>query len=190
MSAGSPRSSSGIPIPSVHAEYFEVFDVSELGHTLTVLALALSGAGLVTTVLGAALGRSASSRSLRPLTGVSRAAAAIAGGQLDTRLPAATGDSDLAALTRSFNLMVDQLQERIEREERFTSDVSHELRSPLTTMAASLGVLEAHARSSPARARQALGLLADDLRRFQRMVGDLLEIRARTPVRPTCPWRT
>ena len=39
--------------------------------------------------------------------------------------------------------MVDQLQERIEREARFNSDVSHELRSPLTTLAASLEVLEA-----------------------------------------------
>ncbi len=39
--------------------------------------------------------------------------------------------------------MVDQLQARIEREARFNSDVSHELRSPLTTLAASLEVLEA-----------------------------------------------
>jgi signal transduction histidine kinase len=32
--------------------------------------------------------------------------------------------------------MVDRLQQRIERDARFTSDVSHELRSPLTTLAA------------------------------------------------------
>ena len=101
---------------------------------------------------------------------------AIAGGQLDTRLPAATADPDLAGLTGSFNLMVDQLQERIEREARFTSDVSHELRSPLTTLAASLEVLEARADELPATAQRALVLLGADLRRFQRMVGDLLEI--------------
>jgi two-component system sensor histidine kinase MtrB len=168
----------GIPIVSdqLHAQYFALFDQSQLEHTLHILALAIVSAGVVTTVLGIFLGRSASNRSLRPLTGVSRAAVAIANGELDTRLPGATRDADLAAFANSFNAMVDQLQERIEREERFTSDVSHELRSPLTTIAASFDVLESHQDELSARARQALGLLGADLRRFQRMVRDLLEI--------------
>lgn len=171
---GTPQIAVGVPIP--HAVYYEVFNIGDLAHTLRVLALALFGAGVVTTVFGAALGRWASGRSLRPLTGVSRAAVAIAGGELETRLVATAGDPDLAALSLSFNRMVDQLQERIEREARFTSDVSHELRSPLTTLAASLGVLEAQSGSLTPPGRRALELLTADVRRFQRMVGDLLEI--------------
>ncbi len=166
----------GIPIPSVHASYFEVFDLSDLDHTLRVLGLTLFAAGVVTTLLGTGLGRFASVRSLRPLTDVSRAASAIAGGDLDTRLDADAADPDLEDLTHSFNAMVDQLQERIEREARFNSDVSHELRSPLTTLAAALEVLEADRNSLPPRSRSALQLLSDDLKRFQRMVGDLLEM--------------
>ncbi len=166
----------GVPIPSVHATYFEVFDLSDLNHTLRVLGLALIAAGIVTTLIGAALGRFASDRSLRPLAGVSRAAAAIAGGQLGTRLKPATADPDLEGLTASFNAMVDQLQIRIEREARFNSDVSHELRSPLTTLSASLEVLEGDRDALPPRAQRALQLLSEDLRRFQRMVGDLLEM--------------
>ena len=69
----------GIPVPSVHAAYFEVFSLSDLDHTLRVLGSTLIVVGAITTVLGAALGRFASSRSLRPLAGVSRAAVAIAG---------------------------------------------------------------------------------------------------------------
>jgi two-component system, OmpR family, sensor histidine kinase MtrB len=65
---------------------------------------------------------------------------------------------------------------RIEREARFNSDVSHELRSPLTTLAASLEVLETEQDDLSLRSRRALQLLGDDLRRFQRMVGDLLEM--------------
>jgi signal transduction histidine kinase len=166
----------GVPIPSVHAAYFEVFTLSDLDHTLRVLGLTLIGTGLVTTLLGTALGRFASDRSLRPLAGVSRAAVAIAGGQLDTRLASEAADPDLEGLTGSFNAMVDQLQVRIEREARFNSDVSHELRSPLTTLAATLEVLEADRDNLPPRAQRALQLLGDDLRRFQRMVGDLLEM--------------
>ncbi len=166
----------GVPIPSVHADYFEVFDLSDLDHTLRVLGLTLLVAGVVTTVLGIALGRFASVRSLRPLADVSRAAGAIASGELDTRLDADAADPDLEGLTKSFNAMVDQLQERIEREARFNSDVSHELRSPLTTLAAALEVLEADHDQLPPRSQRALQLLSDDLHRFQRMVGDLLEM--------------
>jgi two-component system sensor histidine kinase MtrB len=166
----------GVPVPSVQAEYFDVFDLSDLDHTLRVLALALIVAGVITTMLGIVLGRFASTRSLRPLAVVSRAAGAIAGGELDTRLDAEAADPDLEGFTLSFNAMVDQLQERIEREARFNSDVSHELRSPLTTLAASVEVLEADRDDLPLRSQRALQLLSDDLRRFQRMVADLLEI--------------
>ena len=175
-SNGQPQIAVGVQISSIHAFYFEVFSLSDLGHILDVLSTTLIVAGVVTTLLGAGLGRFASRRSLRPLTDVSRAAVAIAGGQLDTRLPSETSDPDLGGLTTSFNAMVDQIQSRIEREARFNSDVSHELRSPLTTLAASLEVLERDLPELSPRAQRALQLLGEDLRRFQRMVGDLLEI--------------
>ena len=166
----------GVPIPAVNADYFEVFDLSDLDHTLRVLGITLFVVGIITTLLGTGLGRFASTRLLRPLADVSRAAGAIAGGELDTRLDPDAADPDLEGLTNSFNTMVDQLQVRIEREARFNSDVSHELRSPLTTLAASLEVLEAEQDHLPPRSQRALQLLGDDLRRFQRMVSDLLEM--------------
>lgn len=181
--SGQPQIVVGVPLEgadsgsgSVTAAYFEVFYVGDLAHTLGVLAAALWVAGIVTTLLGAGVGLAASGRTIRPLTEVSAAAVAIASGRLDTRLPAAQTDPDLAGLTNSFNRMVDQLQERIERDARFTSDVSHELRSPLTTLAASLAVLEDHRAELSARAQRALDLLSDDLHRFERMVADLLEM--------------
>ncbi len=174
---GSPQVVVGIPIPALrNAQYFAIYDLGDLDHTLHVLALALVLGGLVTTLLGGVVGRIASGRSLRPLSAVSRAAVAIARGDLDTRLRATTEDPDLAGLTQSFNTMVDQLQERIERDARFASDVSHELRSPLTTLANTLNVLEAHSHEFTPRAQRALELLGADLRRFERMVAELLEI--------------
>jgi signal transduction histidine kinase len=170
-----PEMAVGLPIPSVNASYFEVFSLDELSRTLRILALALAGAALVTTIAGAVIGRWASGRALRPLAQVSRAAEIVAGGSLDTRL-LARGDPELSALASSFNRMTDALQERIDHEVRFTADVSHELRSPLTTLATSLGVLESHRDELPPRSRHALDLLSAELRRFQRMVDNLLEI--------------
>ncbi len=172
----SPLLMVGVPIPSVRSSYYFVVDLSDLEHTLRVLLAALAAAAAVTTVLGALVGLIASRRTMRPLTEVSTAAAAIAVGDLTTRLPVDRRDPDLGALSTSFNAMVDQLEERIERDARFTSDVSHELRSPLTTLAASLEVLESARADLPPRADRAVDLMAGDLRRFQRMVADLLEI--------------
>jgi two-component system, OmpR family, sensor histidine kinase MtrB len=165
----------GLPVPSVGAAYFEVFTLDELGRTLQILALALTGAAVVTTIGGTITGRWASGRALRPLAEVSRAAQQIAGGGLDTRLTPAE-DPDLTLLAASFNEMADALQERIEREMRFTADVSHELRSPLTTASTALEVLQSHAEQIPPRSRQALALLTAELQRFRHMVDDLLEI--------------
>jgi signal transduction histidine kinase len=171
---GTPHFAVGIALP-LGAYYFGVFSLSQATDTLHVLLASLIAAAVVTTLLGAALGRWAAGRTLRPLRDVSQAASSIASGMLDTRLE--TVDArDLASLTLSFNRMADRLQQRIERDARFTSDVSHELRSPLTTLATSLSVIESRRDELPERAQRALDLLGAEVRRFQRMVRDLLEI--------------
>jgi signal transduction histidine kinase len=85
-------------------------------------------------------------------------------------------DTDLAPLAKSFNRMADALQDRIQHEARFTSDVSHELRSPLTTLSTALGVLDSHRGGLDPRGQRALELLNIEVARFRRMVDDLLEI--------------
>lgn len=165
----------GVPIPAVGASYYEVSDTSELGRTLGVLQLTLTIASVATTLLGAAMGRYVSRRVLRPVTQAATAAQSIAAGDMTTRLTP-DGDSDLDRLVLSFNRMVDALQQRMERDARFASDVSHELRSPLMTLASGLSVMQSRRSEMPVRSQTALDLLADEVLRFQRMVQDLLEI--------------
>jgi signal transduction histidine kinase len=64
----------------------------------------------------------------------------------------------------------------VARDARFASDVSHELRSPVTTMAAAMEVLVRRRDEVSPAARHAIDLLDADLRRFRRLIGDLLEI--------------
>lgn len=165
----------GVPLPSVGATYFEVTDLEELTRTLNTLQLTLFIASLCTTLGGAALGSYASRRVLQPVTEAAFAAQAIAEGDMNTRLTA-DGDHDLDRLVLSFNRMVDALQTRMQRDARFASDVSHELRSPLMTLSSGLSVLQSRRQELPARSQTALDLLSDEVLRFQRMVQDLLEI--------------
>ncbi len=166
----------GVPLPSVDGLYFEFVSLAEAQNALESLSASLFGATFVTTLAGAALGWWASRRTLRPLADVSSAAEAIAGGRLDTRL-GAIEDPDLGVLVSSFNHMVEVLEQRIDRDGRFASDVSHELRSPLMTLAASIEVLASRRDEMPdASARAAVDLMVADIARFKQLVEDLLEI--------------
>ncbi|HJO80511.1 MAG: ATP-binding protein [Acidimicrobiales bacterium] len=165
----------GIPLTAFDADYFAVVDLADVEDTLGNLQIVLFGASIFATLVAAIFGAWVSQRTLLPLRRVRSAAEAIAGGRLDTRLEPQT-DPDLDRLADSFNEMARALEERILRDARFASDVSHELRSPLTTLKASVGVLEARREELSERSQTALTLLSDDLERFTRLVVDLLEI--------------
>jgi two-component system sensor histidine kinase MtrB len=172
---GKPALAVGIPLPSVGASYFEIVSLQELQSTLNSVGVSLLGATVLTTCLGVLLGVWASRRAVRPLADAALAAKAIAGGRLDTRLES-TDDRDLRELSSAFNDMAAALQLRVENDARFASDVSHELRSPLTTLSASIEVLQSRRDEMPERAVAALDLLVADVARFQNLVEDLLEI--------------
>ena len=172
--AGGTRLAVGFPLSGEDA-YFEVFPLIELDRTLHTLRLSLSSAAAVTLVIGAGLGAWASRRLLDPLADIGATAASIADGRLDTRLDVGA-DEELAALASSFNRMVDTLQERAERDARFASNVSHELRSPLTTLKSAVQAMQTRRGTLDDRAARSLDLLAREVGRFERLVQDLLEI--------------
>ena len=172
---GEPFLVVGIPIPDRNASYYEATPLDEIEDTLGSLGIILASAGAGVTLASAGVGFWASRRLLRPLVSIGEAAQSIAQGDLSTRLEAGAA-RELAALTDSFNDMVGALQNRIAQDERFASEVSHELRSPLMTLSASVEVMNTRRAELPERARTALDLLTEDVNRFEHLVEDLLEI--------------
>ncbi|MCI6575010.1 MAG: MtrAB system histidine kinase MtrB [Actinomycetaceae bacterium] len=119
---------------------------------------------------------------LRPIQEVSEGAQQLAQGALDTRMDV-DGTDELARLALSFNQMASSLEDQFTRMERmsevqtaFVSAVSHELRSPVTTirMAGQL-IYDKREELSPALKRSA-ELLHDQLTNLDAMLSDLLEI--------------
>jgi len=170
-----PYEAVAIDIPAIDATYFEVFPIDDVADTLGIIRSILVVAVLAITVVAGVLGFLFSGSVLVPLRRVTEAATTIAGGSLATRLEPES-DPDLQRLVASFNGMADAVQERIEREERFASDVSHELRSPITSLGAAVEVLKGRAEELSDRNRQALDIITTQVRRFDRTVLDLLEL--------------
>lgn len=171
---GGPAVVVGVPLSGSTALY-EVDSLQELDQTLRVLGLVLTLVAMMTAGAGAGLGWYATRYVLRPLRSVADAAQEISGGDFTTRLDPAA-EPDLARLTSSFNHMVDQLSQRMERDRRFAADVSHELRSPLQTLAAAASVLDRRRPHLDERTATATGLIVDEVARFQSLVDDLLEL--------------
>lgn len=172
---GKPYVAVGVSMPAANAEYFEAFPMEGTENSLKAITTALLlGAGATILFAGFA-GWLTSRRLLRPLSRVATAAGAIASGGLDARMPPET-DPDLDRLASSFNEMADAVQTRLEREARFASDVSHELRSPITALTAAVEVLDGRRTDLPSRTQQALDVVVSQVRRFDSMVMDLLEL--------------
>ena len=165
----------GIAIPAADAHYFEAFPVDDEQRAITIIGSALVAGTIIIGLIAGLVGWGVSRRLMRPLTRVAVAAGEIAEGGLDTRLESEE-DPDLAILVSSFNEMADAVQTRIEREARFASDVSHELRSPITALAAAVEVLDARRADLSERTQQALDVVVSQVRRFDQMVLDLLEL--------------
>lgn len=168
-----PAVAVGVPLADADAAYVELVPFGEAERTLALVARGLLVATLASTAAGIVAGRWLTGRVLRPVRRTAEAANHIREGALDRRLDNEQ-DADLRPLVQSFNEMVAGLQARIEREARFASDVSHELRSPLATMDAALSV--ARRRAADPAAVEALDVLDTEVGRFRDLIVDLLEI--------------
>jgi signal transduction histidine kinase len=170
-----PYEAIGVAVPSIGLHYFEAFPVSDVENTLRTIQITLLIGVILITLAAGVLGLSMSKTVLQPLTRVALAANQIATGGLDTRLMQ-EDDSDLDRLVVSFNEMADAVQQRIEREQRFASDVSHELRSPVTALSAAADVLASRKSEFSERNQQAIDIMQRQIERFDRTVLDLLEL--------------
>ena len=182
---GMPSLVVAAPMPG-ETVFVEVFPLQLLDANLRFLSSVLIIGVAVSTVLGLGLGHWAGRRALQPLTELTEAAGRVAGGDLAARLPGSS-DAELAPLVATFNRTADALEQRVARDARFAADVSHELRSPLTTLVNAVAVLRRRRSELPQTAQQAVDLLDGDIQRFRRMVLDLLEI-SRSDTLEREPW--
>ena len=111
-------------------------------------------------------------RALRPVESIRRQVAAISESALDRRVPEPALDNEIGRLARTMNAMLDRLQHSAERQRRFVSDASHELRSPLASTRATLEVAITHPESTTLAATAADALAETE--RMERLVADLL----------------
>ena len=112
---------------------------------------------------------------MRPLSALTEASRAMGEGDFSRRLDENRGDRELRQVARTFNSMSDKMREVENSRREFVANVSHELRSPITSikgfaegMADGVIPQEDHPKY--------LRLVAEESNRLSRLVGDLLQL--------------
>jgi signal transduction histidine kinase len=82
-------------------------------------------------------------RTLGPVEKIRQRVAGISGSRLDERVPVPQTRDEIARLAITMNRMLDRLQNSQQAQRQFVADASHELRSPLATLSATLDVADA-----------------------------------------------
>ncbi|BBE48889.1 MULTISPECIES: ATP-binding protein [Rhodococcus] len=109
---------------------------------------------------------------LSPVERIRSRVASISSRQLDERIPVPETRDEIARLAQTMNAMLERLQVGQRAQQRFVSDASHELRSPLSTITAALEL----ASSRPDLLDEAMidESLLPEARRMRRLIEDLL----------------
>jgi two-component system, OmpR family, sensor kinase len=164
--------------PADHPKYEQLVLTAAISDTpmrsllqrLTLTLALLSG---FLWCFAAVLGRWLCRRALTPLTQMAATARQITAATWQQRLPVAPTRDELHDLGRSFNDLLDRLQEAFERQRRFTGDASHQLRTPLTAMLGQIEVLLRRQRTVE-EYRQVLGVVHGQAQNLRHIVEMLL----------------
>lgn len=114
---------------------------------------------------------------VRPLAQINYVAGKIAKGEVDKRVHVEDADDEIGELAQSFNSMADALEEVEKNRREFISNVSHEVRSPITSIKGFIGgILDGVIPRD--KEDYYLHIAYDEIQRLTRLVNDLLDLSA------------
>jgi two-component system OmpR family sensor kinase len=130
---------------------------------------ASAGVGVAALLIGSLLAWNLASRVLRPVKLTTETARSITESDLTRRI-AVEGSDEISELARTFNEMLDRIEEAFRSQRQFVDDAGHELRTPITVVRGHLELLD----DDPAERAKTIALVTDELDRMSRFVNDLL----------------
>jgi heavy metal sensor kinase len=145
----------------------------------TILLILLVGLPVAAALAGLG-GYALASGSLAPIERMTERASSITADRLGDRLPVENRDDEMGRLAAVFNETLGRLEESFEQMRRFTADVSHQLRTPLTSIR-SVGEVGLRGHKDEAAYRSIIGSMLEEADRLANLVDRLLTLsRAET----------
>jgi signal transduction histidine kinase len=140
--------------------------------TVRIVELVVAGGAPIISGVAAAASYRLVRRSLRSVDAIRSRVAEISTSDLAERVPVPTRRDEISALAVTMNEMLARLEAGHRAQQRFLSDASHELRSPLATIISGLEVAEAHPELLDAEL--AVDTLLPEAHRMRALIEDLV----------------
>lgn len=169
--AGPPLFHEHLEMAGVPGGSPELFHVEQAYRDANLITLAVAlGTGLACALLASFL----LSRTIRtPLEQLTAAAAEVAHGNYDVRVPVLGAGVELDSLARAFNMMADQLTRTEETRQRILSDLAHEMSTPVSVLSVYLeGLQDEVVEWNPTTD----AVMAEQLARLTRLVEDIDDV--------------
>ena len=112
---------------------------------------------------------------MKPLKQLTQASRHMADGLFDERVTVTRPSPEIAELAATFNMMADKLSETEMSRREFVANVSHELRSPITSISGFVQGMEDGTIPQNEHPKY-LAIVADETRRLSKLIGDLLAL--------------
>jgi two-component system OmpR family sensor kinase len=130
----------------------------------------------IAVLLASAGGYFLAYKSLAPVVAMSTQAGRIGAATLHERLPVKNEKDELGHLARSFNQLLDRLDQSFDRQRRFMADASHELRTPVAILRGEAEVALSRPDRKPEEYRESLAVLRAESQRLTHIVDDLFTL--------------
>jgi len=148
-------------------------DTAHHAHFLQGLRQTLMLYLLVAILASSLAGWWAARRGLAPLRVMKERAMTVTAQKLDQRMPVDSVPAEFADLAKSLNTMLERLQSDFAKLQEFSSDLAHELRTPINNLLTQTQVSLAQKRDASAY-QDILASNAEEFQRLARMVSDML----------------
>ena len=143
----------------------------KLFDALEKFLLALDFLGILLSI---GVGYMLSRRILTPIKTMNELAREIAFEKMSGRIPIGTANDELNELAKTLNQMLDRLQGGINKQQKFVSDASHELRTPAAVIKGYIDFIETYGTADEALLKENLKVIGSEAQNMQALLENLL----------------
>lgn len=151
--------------------YIQDYPPEDYVYLLGTILLAFNFAGILAIVI---IGSGVSRRLLAPIISMTKTVKEISFNQLDSRIDVSGSKNELKDLARTFNEMLDRIQKSVVLQNRFVSDASHELRTPISVIQGYAGLLARWGKDDRQVLEESITALQSEAENMNHLIEELL----------------